>query len=380
MKKKILYITRLDPYSLKSWSGVTFYILKYISKHYKVTTVGPLSNRVRIFYILKRFLFFLFKIKFDIDKPIAVSKDFAKQIENKINNTDFDAILTSEASLVAFLNTNKPIFIYTDFVFSTYYSHYFSEKKIHKETIKDGNFCESTSLKKAKKIILTSTFAIDDAVKKYHIKKSFFHYLPFGASIDFIPKKKIIKKIILKKNRDICKLISIGVHWDRKGMDKAVKLVDYMNNSGQKAILYIVGAKPPKGYKISSNVILIDFLDKNNLNDRKILTDLMYSVHFNLLFSKSEAFGVVNVEASAFGLYTITNNIGGIGGAVANDVNGFMFKYNENISTISKYIIRIFGNKDLFIKKSFLSRKQYDDKLNWRIISQNLSTIINDNL
>jgi hypothetical protein len=78
---------------------------------------------------------------------------------------------------VAFLNTNKPIFIYTDFVFSTYYSHYFSEKKIHKETIKDGNFCESTSLKKAKKIILTSTFAIDDAVKKYHINPKAIYLL-----------------------------------------------------------------------------------------------------------------------------------------------------------------------------------------------------------
>jgi glycosyltransferase involved in cell wall biosynthesis len=186
--------------------------------------------------------------------------------------------------------------------------------------------------------------------------------LPFGASIDFIPKQKLLKKIILKKNRNICKLISIGVHWDRKGMDKAVKLVDYMNNSGQETILYIVGAKPPKDYKISSNVKLIDFLDKNNLNDRKILIKLMYNAHFNLLFSKSEAFGVVNVEASAFGLYSITNNIGGIGGAVTNDINGFMFKDNENISTISKYIIRIFRNKDLFIKKSFLSRKQYQEK------------------
>jgi glycosyltransferase involved in cell wall biosynthesis len=220
----------------------------------------------------------------------------------------------------------------------------------------------------------------NDAVKKYRIKKSSFHYLPFGASIDFIPKQKLLKKIILKKNLNICKLISIGIHWDRKGMDKAVKLVDYMNNSGQETILYIVGAKPPKDYKISSNVKLIDFLDKNNLNDRKILIKLMYNAHFNLLFSKSEAFGVVNVEASAFGLYTITNNIGGIGGAVTNDINGFMFKDNENISTISKYIIRIFRNKDLFIKKSFLSRKQYQEKLNWQIISKNLSTIINNNL
>ena len=380
MKKKILYVTRLDPYSLKSWSGVTYYILKYISKYYEVITVGPLSNRVRMFYIIKRFIFSLIKIKFDIDRPVAVSKDFAKQIENKIKNIDYDAILTSEAYLMTFLNTKKPIFIYTDFVFSTYYSHYFSDKKIHKKTLEEGNFCERISLRKAKKIILTSMFAINDAVKKYSINKSSFHYLPFGANIDFAPKEKLLKKIILKKNRTICNLISIGVHWDRKGMDKAVKLVDHMNSSGQETILYIVGAKPPDGYRISGNVKLINFLDKNNLKDRKILMKLMYNAHFNLLFSKTEAFGVVNVEASAFGLYTITNNIGGIGGAIANNINGFMFKDNENISTISKYIIKIFRNKNLFVKKSFLSRKQYQEKLNWHILSKDLSTVINNNL
>ena len=333
-----------------------------------------------MFYIIKRFIFSLIKIKFDIDRPVAVSKDFAKQIENKIKNIDYDAILTSEAYLMTFLNTKKPIFIYTDFVFSTYYSHYFSDKKIHKKTLEEGNFCERISLRKAKKIILTSMFAINDAVKKYSINKSSFHYLPFGANIDFAPKEKLLKKIILKKNRTICNLISIGVHWDRKGMDKAVKLVDHMNSSGQETILYIVGAKPPDGYRISGNVKLINFLDKNNLKDRKILMKLMYNAHFNLLFSKTEAFGVVNVEASAFGLYTITNNIGGIGGAIANNINGFMFKDNENISTISKYIIKIFRNKNLFVKKSFLSRKQYQEKLNWHILSKDLSTVINNNL
>ena len=107
MKKKILYVTRLDPYSLKSWSGVTYYILKYISKYYEVITVGPLSNRIRIFYIVKRFVFSLLKIKFDIDRPISVLKDFAKQIENKTKSIDYDAILTSEASLMTFLNSNS---------------------------------------------------------------------------------------------------------------------------------------------------------------------------------------------------------------------------------------------------------------------------------
>jgi glycosyltransferase involved in cell wall biosynthesis len=380
MKKKILYITRLDPHNLKSWSGVTYYILECLEKNFNVITIGPLSNRVRILYVLKRFIFSLFKMKFDIDRPILVSKDFANQINKRIKNIYYDAILTSESYLMTFVKTNKPIFIYTDFTFPTYYSHYFSDNKIHRQTINDGNYCEKITLKKSKKIILTSKFAINDAKKKYNIESNKFCYLPFGPSFNLIPKRNDLNKIILKKDLNLCKLISIGVHWDRKGMDKAVQLVDYMNNLGQRTKLYIVGAKPPEDLKLSKNIILINFLNKNNIQDQRTLVKLLNKVHFNLLFSKSEAFGVVNVEASAFGLFTITNKIGGIGGAIANNINGYMFRENEDISVISKYLLKIFKTKDLFIKKSFLSREWYEKKLNWNTISKNLNQIILRNL
>jgi len=380
MKKKILYITRLDPHNLKSWSGVTYYILECLEKNFNVITIGPLSNRVRILYVLKRFIFSLFKMKFDIDRPILVSKDFANQINKRIKNIYYDAILTSESYLMTFVKTNKPIFIYTDFTFPTYYSHYFSDNKIHRQTINDGNYCEKITLKKSKKIILTSKFAINDAKKKYNIESNKFCYLPFGPSFNLIPKRNDLNKIILKKDLNLCKLISIGVHWDRKGMDKAVQLVDYMNNLGQRTKLYIVGAKPSEDLKLSKNIILINFLNKNNIQDQRTLVKLLNKVHFNLLFSKSEAFGVVNVEASAFGLFTITNKIGGIGGAIANNINGYMFRENEDISVISKYLLKIFKTKDLFIKKSFLSREWYEKKLNWNTISKNLNQIILRNL
>jgi glycosyltransferase involved in cell wall biosynthesis len=380
IKKKILYLTRLDPYDLKSWSGLTYYILKSLEKNFHVITVGPLSDRIRILYVFKRLIFSFFKIKFDIDRPILLSKDFANQINSKILDISYDAILTSEPYLVTFLDSKKPIFIYTDFTFSTYYHHYFLDKKIHKQTIKDGNYCEKRSLQKSKKIILTSKFAINDALQKYKIKLNKFSYLPFGANFNLIPAINILKKNILKKNYNICKLISIGVHWDRKGMGKAMELVDYINAQGQKAILYIIGAKPPKGQQISKNVTLFRFLDKNNFADQKILANLLYKAHFNLLFSKAEAFGVVNVEASAFGLYTITNNIGGIGGGITNNINGYMFKEEENLSVISNHILKIFRNKKLFVKKSFLSKQQYEKKLNWNIISKKLCKIITNEL
>jgi glycosyltransferase involved in cell wall biosynthesis len=377
MRKTILYLTRLDPYNLRSWSGLSYFILKILQKNFNVITVGPLSNRIRYFYVLKRFFYSIFGIKFDIDRPIKVARDFARQIEKKISDKNYDAIVTSEPYLVSFLRTKKPIFIYTDFLFSTLYLDYYKKVKVCSETLLDGNYCELISLKKSKKILLTSQYAINHASNYYKIKKSFFSYLPFGANFNLIPNKNKIIKTIKNKQFEICNLISSGVDWNRKGMDKAIEVVNRINEKGIRAKLYIVGTKHKKNKNISMNVTCIKFLDKNNLRDQKIYSKLLCKSHFNILFSKAEAFGLVNIEASAFGLYTITNNIGGISGAVKNNLNGYRFDPKTNSSSIADYIIKIFSNKKNYINKSLSSRDVYDKEFNWDVIAKKLKKIIN---
>jgi glycosyltransferase involved in cell wall biosynthesis len=372
MKKKIVYLTRLDPYDILSWSGLPYFILKTLKKSYDVITVGPLSDRVRIIYIFKRFFFSLFKIKFDIDRPIVVAKDFAKQIEKKLHNQNYDFIITNEPYLVTFLKTKKPIFIYTDFLFSTLYRNYYSGIKIHKNNLQEANYCEKIALNKSSKIFLTSYYAINHGSKYYKIKKNKFSYLPFGANLKKIPKKKKIYSIIKKKKLNVCNLITIGVHWERKGMDFAVKLTKKINELGLKAQLYIIGSKPNKQQTLSKNIKVIRFLDKNITLDSKIYSNFLKKAHFNLLFSRSEAFGLVNIEASAYGLYSITNDVGGISGAVINNLNGYRFRDIRNINLIAKYIFKIFKNREEFNNKSFNSRKAYDKKFNWDVIGKTL--------
>ena len=376
--KTILFLTRLNPENISSWSGTNFFMLRALRKNFKVITVGPLSNRIRVFYILKRFIFSFFNMKFDIDRPILVAKDFAKQIENKTKNKKYDAVVASDTYLTSFLNTKKPIFIYSDICFSTYYDHYFKKLNICRSTKIEGDYCEKLALQKSSKIILTSKWAINHSSKYYSISKSKYENLPLGANILKIPKKKYVINKIRNKKFKICNLVTIGVHWDRKGMNKAVSLANKMNEIGLKTNLFIVGAKPPENIYLPKYVKLIKFLDKNK--DIRELKKILLNSHFHVLFSKTEAFGVVNCEASAFGLYTITHNIGGIEGAIINNRNGFRFLKNQTIEKISKYIIKIFNDKKNFIKKSIISRSVYDEKINWETISKKLHIIIEKNI
>ena len=376
MKKKILYLTRLNPYDLRSWSGLSYFILKSLKKNYKIVTIGPLSNRIRGIYVLKRLFFSLFNIKFDIDRPKLVSKDFARQIEKKISNIKYDAVVTSEPYLLSFLQTQKPVFIYTDFLFSTLYEHYYSHLKISQSTLSDANFCEYLALKKCKKIFLTSNYAIDHASKFYKINKSKFKLIPFGANLSPIPNKKKILDIIKKKNFKTCNIVTSGVHWSRKGLDKAVHVTKEINKKGIKAKLYIIGVKYNKKLPKINNVYYLGFLDKNNSSDLKYYLNILKKMHFNVLFSQAEAYGLVNVEASALGLYSITNDVGGISGAIKNNINGFRFNKNEKPTVIANYIIKLFNNKKRYYSKSISSRKLYEKIYNWDVISEVLKRSI----
>ena len=366
MKKKILFLTRLDPEDIKSWSGLNYYMLNLLKKKFDVITVGPLSNRVRYIFLIKKFFFLLFGIKFDIDRSILVAKDFAYQIKKKIEKKKYDIVLTSDTYLLSFFTTNKPIYIWTDFLFSTYYSTYYKNFRIHPNTIKEGNYCESLALKKAKKIFLTSRWSVKEAIKDYKISKNKFSIVPFGANVNPEPKRETIIKNIDNKKFKILKILSVGVSWKRKGMDKAIKLIKKINTIGQKAELYIIGSIPPKNYSLPKNVFIIKFLDKNKVEDQKLLTRYFLKSHLNVLFSTAEASAVVYSEASAFGLFTITHDVGGAASIIKNNVNGFRFKIGDyDIDLIAKYILNIFNNKRRFVTKSRMSRNEYDKRLNW---------------
>ena len=49
--RNLLYITRLDPDDLKSWSGINYFLLKTLKKNFSVVTIGPLSNRIRYLFL-----------------------------------------------------------------------------------------------------------------------------------------------------------------------------------------------------------------------------------------------------------------------------------------------------------------------------------------
>lgn len=382
MKIKIAFITRSDPLSIKEWSGLNFFIYKCLKNlGFKVYLIGPLNNNIRYIYLIKKFLLSIFRIKFDIDRPISVSKNLSKQVQKKILNHKYNLIFTTDSSTISYLKTNIPIIIWHDMDFLTYTFNYFKNIKKNEKNLLEGLICEKRSYLKAKKIILTSNWAKNQAIRRYNIKNKKIKVLGFGANLISIPTRvQIINNINKKKHDKVCNLISIGIDWKRKGMDKAIQLVKIMNSKGLETNLNIIGPQCPKNFSNYKKINVVGFLDKQNIIEKKKMNKYLLDSHFNILFSKAEGYGVVFAEASAFGLYSIGHDIGGISQVVSNSKNGYLFNTNERLDLVADYLIRIFKNRQEYYLKSYNARMQFEKKLNWNYVGMKLKKIIINNI
>ena len=159
------------------WSGTPYNIYSRLKslKKLKVVRIDCLNNRLRKIYALKReYLKYLNGIKYDEAYNESVAKDFSFQIQQKIKNRKIDFLLAFDASLIAYLETNVPIILWTDLLYSDYFAYYFKGEKISKETKRSIKNIENKAIKKCFKVILASKWALDKAKKNIKV-----HHLSF---------------------------------------------------------------------------------------------------------------------------------------------------------------------------------------------------------
>ncbi len=376
---KIGIISRSDLDNKLFWSGVPSNIYSNLKKNkkIKVVKIDKLNENLRkIFAIKREYLKIIKKTKFDETYNTKVSKNYASQIEKRLKNTsNISHLLTFDLSLVSYLKTDIPIILWTDILYSDYYRHYFKKQNISKLSFKDIKLLEYKAIKQCKIILISSKWALNKAQKKYKQFKSKFKLLEFGPSLKEQVSEKKIKKNILNRKKNKIKLISLSVDGKRKGVDRQIKLINYMNRKGIKTELTVIGFKPKYNFN-KSNLKFLGFINKNDSNGERKISSMLLKSHFHLLFSSAEAYGIALIEANSRAVPNIAFDVGGISHIVKNKKNGRLFKKNEKIEKIGDYLISLINNtrkyKKLAISSFFEFKKNFNNN---KIISDFIKLI-----
>ena len=378
MKKiNIAYITKEDSGDVSQWSGTSLNIFNCLNRAgFNTIRIGPFSSYFENILKLIEIIFRLFKIKYDPERSIFLSKIYANKIKRQILNKKIDLIFVHDCPIVSFLQTKIPIVIWTDLTFDLYQkTYFFNYLKFHHTSKTNGNYLEALSLKKGKLIIYSTKYAANNALKKYKIPKKKIKIVPFGTNSKPVSSKtfKILQKKRLDRQSQELKFLSVGVDWKRKNMEKSILVVKEINSLGVKSTITIVGSVPPSDFKVPKFVKIVPFLSKRNLKDQNKLRNLYLSCDYFILLSKAEAFGLVIQEAKSYGLPIITNNIDGIK-YITDKSYTILNNKNKIPKKIATKILSI--NKKKYVQlseKSYLS--SYNN--NWDLASKKIKKIIN---
>jgi glycosyltransferase involved in cell wall biosynthesis len=359
---KVGFAGRWSPLDKAAWSGTYFHSCQAIKKYYPVETFyykWPWHVRERL--ILHKQFQKLINKKAAVEFLTGYAKYFSSQLEKELLKRKVDVLFVPGApQLIAYCKTTVPIIYMTDATFFQLQGYYPFFKDIAQYNIAQGVVMDKLVFENAAHCMVASEWTKQSAIKDYHIPADKITIAPLGANLDVIPALHEIKK---EKNKT-CRLLFIGVEWERKGGQIAMDTFYILQKNGVPVHLTIIGCIPPITID-DKNVTVIPFINKHNEQEAAQLYTIMGSSDFLLLPTRAECAGVVFSEASAYGVPSITTNTGGVSTYVQDGVNGFALPLSATGADYAGKIQELFANDEAYEQLCTSSRKKYEEELNW---------------
>ncbi len=357
---------RWSPLEKSSWSGTYYYSYQAIKKYSDTEILQykwPWYIREQL--ILHKQLQKLKNKKVAVEFLKGYAKWFSKQLEKDLKIHKPDILFVPAApQLIAYCHTPVPVIFMTDATFSQIQGYYDSFDNLAAYNIRQGIELDKSAFGNAAHCMLASEWTKQSAMKDYSIAENKITVAPLGANLDTVPDRNELKK---EKNK-ICRLLFLGVEWERKGGDIALNTLAELKKNGMAAHLTIIGCTPP-GYIEGKNdypdITVIPFINKHNTQESKQLYDIIRNSDFLLLPTRAECAGVVFCEASAFGIPSISTDTGGVSTYVENGVNGFTLPLNAGAMAYAEKIQTLFNDDIAYYTLAASSRKKFEEELNW---------------
>jgi glycosyltransferase involved in cell wall biosynthesis len=294
----------------------------------------------------------------------------ARVNDGKIAGMKPDLVFGVAAShMIARLNIEAPMIHFSDATFRAVLGYYEEFSGLAPRTIRQGDQMERAALHRSDAVMLSSDWAATSAVVDYDLAPERITVAPLGANVDSWP------KFDRAPRGDVCRLLFVGVDWQRKGGDVAHEVLRSLLARGHKAELHIVGCDPP----IEANAPGVHrhgFLKKTDEAEYEHLKELYSAASFLLLPSRAEAYGLVFAEASAFGLPILARRTGGVPSVVEDGVNGILFDPCAGVREYVQRIEDIWGDKDAYLRLRLTSRDKFERDLNWTAWGERAEALI----
>jgi glycosyltransferase involved in cell wall biosynthesis len=167
---------------------------------------------------------------------------------------------------------------------------------------------EKEGYQAAELVVCHSHWAAQSVIEEYGIKAEKVKAIVPGANLDRETYQRWYLKALqpVRTSDQPLRLVFIGKYWDRKGLDRLLEAVQFVQQQGRKIELSVMGCRReelPAHLRETAHVTWLGFLDKRTEMTRFL--NLVTQADMGCLLSRAEAGGMVLREYHALGLVVL---------------------------------------------------------------------------
>jgi glycosyltransferase involved in cell wall biosynthesis len=224
--------------------------------------------------------------------------------------------------------------------------------------------------------IYASDWAANSAREAYGVAAERVAVVPFGANLERLPPLAHVNTAIAERPSGICRLLWVGVDWQRKGGPLTVAIAQALHDAGVNVELTLVGCEPPERHLLPPWVRVEGFISKREPAGEARLAALFTQAHFLVMPSNAEAYGLVYAEAAAFGVPAVAIRTGGVPTIVLDGETGLLEDPASEAGHYAARMLALSEDRARYERMAHAARRRAEERLNWDVAGKNVLTLM----
>jgi glycosyltransferase involved in cell wall biosynthesis len=232
---------------------------------------------------------------------------------------------------------------------------------------------ERRAVRKSARVITFSNWCKGELMRQHGIEESniFVQPMPSALPAEVVPRNG---EFVPKRMETPLRLLLVGRDYKRKGIPLAIEATEQLNLRGIPTELTICGLAGES----EGPVRFAGLFRKSVPEELRRYAGLYCSAHLLIHPATFDPSPIVPAEAAAFGVPTITNDVGGLATSVTHGVSGIVLPGHSPASVYVKAINRLVQNPDEYARLSAGARLRYDREQNWKVAGKAVMKIMEE--
>jgi len=373
-----VYVSLVDPQNRDAWSGSAYWAARGLKNAgFNLEFIGPLANRHQLFTRIKGRVINHLGWNYSPYGETLVLKSFARQVECELRNKVGSVIISCGRPHLAYLNTQLPYIFFDDGSTPAMNRDFPGMAHLWPSNLRNLYYAERRVLERCLYACYASEWAASGAIKYYGDSiKGKVKVIPWGANMEVTRTRTEVDSIIQKRGSAQCRLLFVGIDWNRKGGVMAVAVAEHLHRQGISVQIDIVGCKPegvfPPFVKIHG------YISKQTPEGARFIDQLYREAHFFIMPSESEPYGIVYVEAASYGLPAVGKDCAGPATIIQNGRNGYIFSNESPPSVYADKLEEIWRDRAAYESLCRSSFQEYESRLNWKTFGEAIYDLVKE--